>query len=114
MEEFFCSVQADPNYFAITRQCPAERNLLVAVLERAIKDAARMFDIRTSNPKASTNNARAWIESDEEEEFTYLWICSELGLDAESLRDGIAMLIVSFKQSGDKHLFSHRKRHGDK
>jgi hypothetical protein len=105
---------ACPVYFSPSRSCCFEKNLLCAVLERAIKDAAQVFDTRTSNERAAKNNALDWLESDDYSEMSFLWICDNLDLEPLSLRAGINELIKSFNLTGEKHLFSHRKRHGDK
>lgn len=55
----------------------AERKLLVAMLKRAV------LDLCSENSEES-EQARAWFYSDDDsdEEFTFPWVCEQLGLNA--------------------------------
>ena len=63
--------------FDIKRSSP-EKNLLVAMLERALLDYF-------GNQPAEREEADAWLfnDADESEEFSFPWICSELELNRE-------------------------------
>ena len=63
-----------------------ERNLILAILERAILDY-------TGNDEEQAKDAEMWLfgnEIDAEpEEFTFPWVCSELDLDIKQIADKI-------------------------
>jgi hypothetical protein len=63
-----------------------ERNLLVAILERAILDAVGIG--RCNDPK-DIRQARFWIMDEplDNEPFTLGWICEHLDLEPKQIRD---------------------------
>lgn len=87
-----------------------ERRLLVGVLERGIKDAAGMFDVTTQKPGSEQSAAVYWMMSKEDDVMSFEWICAELDLDADSVREGTLALIKQFKSENREHLFEHRRR----
>lgn len=58
--------------------CSAEENLLIAVIQRAITDASQ------KNDDYPVREARAWLMSKDEDEFSFRWICSILELDRDA------------------------------
>lgn len=62
-----------------------ERNLMMAVLERAI------LDFVGNNP-ADIKSAETWIFAENEEpqqEFSFTWVCSELDIDPKRIAEAI-------------------------
>ena len=62
-----------------------ERNLMMAILERAILDFV-------GNRPSDIKSAEDWIFSDAQEpqeEFSFAWVCSELDLDPKSIAAAI-------------------------
>ena len=64
-----------------------ERNLLMAMLERAILDYV-------GNDKKESDDARQWIFGSNHpyEEYSFAWVCSELDLDPARISDTIASM----------------------
>lgn len=65
-----------------------ERNLLAAILMRAIRD----YLSKCSDSENSYSEARAWLKIDREvpkkdSSWTFVWICEHLDLEALTLRD---------------------------
>ena len=80
-----------------------ERALLAALLERAIRDArgrCNEAQITYRQAYAITVESQKWIMSDEVGEFSFVWICEALGLEANKLRERIKMptLEVPFEE----------------
>lgn len=62
-----------------------EITLITQVLSYAIRDLLNYghnYDIERADHK----NAEAWIESSRKDEFSFIWICQHLGLDANRVR----------------------------
>jgi hypothetical protein len=93
-----------------------ERDLLVAVLECAIKDAAEVFESNIRNPRKEMLQARDWFnaEEDKSEPMSFAWICHELDFDCAALRVAIFTLIENFKHSSRDSVFTHRSRVSNK
>ncbi|MCB0340368.1 MAG: hypothetical protein KDD53_12225 [Bdellovibrionales bacterium] len=74
-----------------------ERNLLLAVLERAILDFV-------GNDAKESESAATWLfdESDEDdsEQFTFPWICNQLGLD----KKGTIFYISNLPKRGNRRV----------
>lgn len=68
-----------------------ERNLLMAMLERAILDYV-------GNNSSEINAAKDWIFSKDKEEYSFIWLCMELDLDPDS----IAKIIKNMPKRGSK------------
>lgn len=66
-----------------------ERNLLLAILERAIRDYI-------GNTRSDARNAKEWIfEGSFEQpyvEFSFAWVCHQLDLEPERIADLIAAM----------------------
>ena len=63
-------IEAPPPKFA---GGPPERQLLASVLGRALMDLCAW-------ETEERNSARAWLNDDEESEFSFIWIARQLGL----------------------------------
>jgi len=63
-----------------------ERNLLAAVLDRAIADLCN----GTTDSEGFKGDARRWIYSSNKNENSFLWICHNLELDPHVVRKEIA------------------------
>jgi hypothetical protein len=57
------------------------RRLVVAVLERALLDA-----VGPTSREAERADARAWIASDDDAPFSFVWVTNQLGIDPAWLR----------------------------
>lgn len=104
-----CPYEISPNLTNLF----GERRLLVAVLERGIKDAAGLFDIRAERPRAEQQRAFDWMMEEAEPipaPMSFEWICSELDIDPGSLRIGALSLMHAFQAENREHLFQHRRR----
>jgi hypothetical protein len=55
------------------------RNLWAAVLKQAIKDAQQ-------NVKGALTSPQLWFESESQTVGSFLWICSALNIDPDSVR----------------------------
>lgn len=66
-EDYFLSGASDPH-----------RNLLVAVLHRAVMDLRQPIQISTSEDRRS---AVRWFKSKSKRSWGFLWVCGELDLD---------------------------------
>lgn len=73
-----------------------ERNLLAAVLMRAIQDFAQIHCRRDGSSVFVTGrnseNARDWIVDDNIERFSFIWICWQLDLDPDAVRSSVLRL----------------------
>ena len=65
------------------RAFDAERRLLSAVIRRAYTDLWQTVD------QNAARDARKWVESEDEQEFSFCWACGELGWRAEIVRQAL-------------------------
>jgi len=64
-----------------------EKALLVAVVERAIKDATQPPN--WTKQQEDINEAREWLTSNSEGVMSFLWICEQLNVDADQARQAL-------------------------
>ena len=85
-----------------------ERNLLLAILNRAVLDYL-------GNQAVERNAAKDWLfdEDAAEESFSYYWVCQHLGINADYLREGIEDLKQSSKGSAVKRWYLVRGKRED-
>lgn len=105
--------QVDSAYIQPTDPCRLEKNLLAAILEKAIEDAAGCFDIRPSgvSPAYCAHQALEWIESDDPAycELSFVRVCEWLNFDPLAIRSGVLSLINRAKTTGAQRIFEHRR-----
>jgi len=103
-DEIFNYIQEYPEPPELCRQ---ERRLLRAILMRAILDASGNSYGNEAGQQTS-RNARAWIreDSDPEQPFSYIWICDQLDLNPQVLRD-----LVIQAEEDKTPLFRSVKKH---
>lgn len=68
----------EDTYFSSTTNDP-ERNLVAAVLIRALVDAATASNVREEWNISC--QAKRWFRSNDDEDFSFLWCCQILDLD---------------------------------
>lgn len=102
----------DPSHFLSYSPTPRtpERKLLAATLERGIKDAAGMFDIKTEKPRVEQSSALLWVLSADDEPWSFRWVCDELDMDPGTLKAAILRAIHLFKAENRTHVFQYRHR----
>ena len=86
------SIENNSNFDAPNFTGSPERRLLLAILERAILDFV-------GNDKREVINAGEWLfddnsddSSDEYPEFSFLWLCDQLDLDAQTISECIRQM----------------------
>lgn len=94
-----------------------ERSLLTAILERAICD---LFGNRTGNKKKRVYRrkyyidpqmqALEWFSSPDTVEWTYLWLCQHLDLDAKILKDYLFVLLEGGQRIRKSALYGRTNR----
>jgi len=94
-----------------------EKELWIKVLLQAIDDAQGKVTRCQHGPsqKRITVEARAWFKRDEAGSCTFLWVCSALELDPDSVRDVVFGAKAAPKKSTDYFscmLRDYRKKHG--
>lgn len=74
------------------------RNLLAAVIERAIHDLVDSGAVTSGeSARLIERNCRAWLtDTQTAKPFSFIWICEQLNLDADKLRKGIFLLEAKF------------------
>ena len=71
---------------SLARVCP-ETALLYAVLEDALLCFQKQFEIQNPRHRAAAREAEEWFFSDDSHDlFSFLSVCTGLGLDPESIR----------------------------
>ena len=85
------------------RQVAPELNLWNAVLRRAIQDSIFFHDGCESTRERI--RALRWINSDSNEDGSFLWVCDHLELEYESVR-----VLVNNGKPGDYYEFMSRVR----
>ncbi len=60
--------------------------LLIAVIDRGLRDAVGDIEAEVLNKRGVAGGARAWFLSDDREPFSFLWICEAIDWDPESIR----------------------------
>lgn len=83
-----------------------ERVLLLAILFSAIEDVATVTHTSTRLKKDAVIWVDDWAEPDYKIPFTFPWVCSELDLDAHSMRERIL-----YNQEFKKYFDGIRSRH---
>lgn len=68
------------------RPCMPEENMIVAVIERAVRD------LFLEGEQKLLRQARAWIRSDDTEEWSFLWCASEINLSSTFVERIIALV----------------------
>ncbi len=75
-----------------------ERNLVAAIMQRAIDDAyGQSKDI----PRHEKRGARTWLRTGEEYEWSFVWACKSLDLDPQSVIDALNNIAKKESESED-------------
>ena len=78
-------------FFRPSAALPAEKRLMLAVLEGALLDLERSADARTPRARRLADEVGAWFAADDEGwPCSFLRICHALGLDASAVRNRVA------------------------
>jgi hypothetical protein len=78
-------------FFRPSAALPAEKRLMLAVLEGALLDLQRSADARTPRARRLADEVGAWFAADDEGwPCSFLRICHALGLDASVVRSRVA------------------------
>lgn len=64
-----------------------ERGLLYGIVDRAFRDATGKVG------RQARRDAYAWIESNDREEWSFIWVCQHLNLDPINVRRGLARYV---------------------
>ena len=70
----------------VISQLKAARNLVAAVIRLAVWDATRPRGVLADDRKS----ARAWIDSNSNAKFSFLWCCEHVNLDPQIVRDEVS------------------------
>ncbi len=66
-----------------------ETGLMVAVVERALKDLAGDIEYDVINKRRVAGEARAWFFSHDQGPFSFEWMCEQLDWDPDLIRSVI-------------------------
>src|SRR5947199_10325740 len=78
-------------FFRPSAALPAEKRLMVAVLEEALRDLRRSPDARTPRARRLADEVDAWFAADDDVwPFSFVNVCHTLGLDASAVRSRLA------------------------
>jgi len=78
-------------FFRPSAALPAEKRLMLAVLEGALLDLQRSADARTPRARRLADEVGAWFAADDEGwPCSFLRICHALGLEASAVRSRVA------------------------
>lgn len=73
-------------------ELPAERGLLAAILERAIRDILNPPDVdggKDYDNYKHRRDASLWVRADSDEAFGFKWVCSNLDISSNLVRNWI-------------------------
>src|SRR5689334_15088920 len=80
-----------PEQFFRPAALPAEKRLMLAVLQEALSDLQRSADGRTPRARRLADEVDAWFVADDDGwPFSFVNVCHALGLDASAVRSHLA------------------------
>jgi hypothetical protein len=83
---FHFDTDTDPTYSAPNHTGTPERNLILAMLERAILDSV-------GNDAKEAEDAEEWLFNlDDNEEFSFNWVCEQLELDPKQISKTVSQM----------------------